>query len=68
MKKVKKTKKEEGCLCPYCEVELAVASCPFCEACGSIFSYCVSCRTTVTDEKATKCPTCGEPLKAKEKK
>jgi len=68
MKKTKQSKKQERCLCPYCEVELVVASCPFCEACGSIFSYCVSCQTTVLDKKAAKCPKCGEPLKRGGKK
>jgi len=53
---------------PLFEVELVVVSCPFCEACGSIFSYCVSCQTTVLDKKATKCPKCGEPLKRGGKK
>jgi len=62
MKKEKKTKEGEGCLCPYCEVELVVASCPFCQACGTVLSYCVRCQTTVLDKKATKCPKCGEPL------
>jgi len=68
MKKAKENKKQERCLCPYCEVELVVASCPFCEACGSVFSYCVSCQTTVLDKKVTKCPKCGEPLKKGGKK
>ena len=70
MKKVKKTNKEEKkeCLCPYCEVELAVVSCPFCEICGAVFSYCVSCQTTVLDKKATECPKCGGPLKKGAKK
>ena len=36
MKKEKKAKKEEKCLCPYCEEELVVASCPFCQACGIV--------------------------------
>ena len=68
MKKEKIPNGNEGCLCPYCEVELAVVSCPFCEVCGSVFSYCVSCQTTVLDKKATKCPKCGEPLQGGRKK
>jgi len=68
MKREKKAKKEERCLCPYCEVELVVASCPFCEVCGAVLSYCVSCQTTVLDKEATKCPKCGEPLRRGGKK
>jgi hypothetical protein len=63
MKKEKKAKKEEKCLCPYCEEELVIASCPFCEACGAVLSYCVSCQIMVPDKEATKCPECGAPLR-----
>jgi hypothetical protein len=71
VKSVNKAKKDEQgkrCLCPYCEEELVIASCPFCEACGSVLSYCVSCQITVLDDKATKCPECGAPLKKGRKK
>ena len=63
MKKEKKTEKQEKCLCPYCEEELAVASCPFCQACGAGLSYCVSCQIMVTDKEANACPECGAPLR-----
>jgi hypothetical protein len=63
-----KAKKEPSCLCPYCEEELVVASCPFCEVCGSIISYCVSCQIMVPDTNATVCPECGAPLKKGRKK
>jgi hypothetical protein len=63
MKKEKKVKKEEKCLCPYCEEELVIASCPFCEACGAVLSYCVSCQITVPEKEATKCPECGASLR-----
>jgi hypothetical protein len=66
--KSSKAKKEHSCLCPYCEEELVIASCPFCGACGSVISYCVSCQIMVPDEKATKCPECGAPLKKGRKK
>jgi len=62
MKKEKKTKKEEKCLCPYCEEEV-VTSCALCHACGAVLSYCVSCQIIVPDKEATKCPQCGTPLK-----
>jgi rRNA maturation endonuclease Nob1 len=70
VKSVNKAKKDKkhSCLCPYCEEELVIASCPFCEACGSVLSYCVSCQMTVLDDKATKCPGCGAPLKKGRKK
>jgi hypothetical protein len=72
MKKEKNVKKaaankEKRCLCPYCE-EVVIASCPFCEACGSALSYCVSCQLMVLDEKTTACPQCGGPLKKGAKK
>ncbi|MBC8276238.1 MAG: hypothetical protein H8E40_14890 [Chloroflexi bacterium] len=54
--------KEKRCLCPYCE-ELVIASCPFCEACGAVLSYCVSCQIMVPDKEATKCPECGALLR-----
>jgi hypothetical protein len=66
--KSEKSKKEQHCLCPYCEEELAIASCPFCQACGSVISYCVSCQIMVPDVNATKCPDCGAPLKKGRKK
>ncbi|MGB8706619.1 MAG: hypothetical protein WCD72_01530 [Dehalococcoidia bacterium] len=66
--KDKKAKKEKSCLCPYCEEELVITSCPFCQACGAVISYCVSCQMTVLDDKATKCPECGAPLKKGRKK
>jgi hypothetical protein len=66
--KAEKSKKEHRCLCPYCEEELVIASCPFCEACGSVLSYCVSCQLMVLDEKTTTCPQCGGPLKKGAKK
>ena len=68
MKKEKKIEKQERCLCPYCEVELVVASCPFSEACGAVLSYCIRCQMTVLDREATKCPKCGEPLSKSGKK
>jgi hypothetical protein len=67
MKKEKKVKKEKKCLCPYCEEEV-IASCPFCEACGAVLSYCVRCQIMVPDKEATKCPECGAPLKKGKKK
>jgi len=66
--KGRQAKKEHRCLCPYCEEELVIASCPFCEACGSVISYCVSCQIMVTDVDATVCPECGAPLKKGRKK
>ena len=63
-----KDKKEFSCLCPYCEEELVIASCPFCQACGSVISYCVSCQIIVPDVEATTCPDCGAPLKKGRKK
>jgi len=61
-------KKQHKCLCPYCEEELVISSCPFCEACGSIISYCVTCNIMVPDVSATVCPECGAPLKKGRKK
>ncbi len=61
--KAGKAKKQHKCLCPYCEEELVSASCPFCHACGSMISYCVSCNLMVPDVGATVCPQCGAPLK-----
>jgi hypothetical protein len=63
-----KAKKEHSCLCPYCEEELVIASCPFCQACGSVISYCVTCQIMVPDTNATTCPECGAPLKKGRKK
>jgi hypothetical protein len=65
--KAEKSKKEQSCLCPYCE-EVVIASCPFCHACGSALSYCVNCQIIVPDVNATKCPECGAPLKKGRKK
>jgi len=64
---MKNTKKEKPvskklCMCPYCEVELAVAPFPFCQACGLAIAHCVTCKITVLDKTATKCPQCGGPL------
>jgi predicted RNA-binding Zn-ribbon protein involved in translation (DUF1610 family) len=61
MKKEKKTKKPEKCLCPYCEEEV-ITDCPFCKACGAALSYCVSCQIIVTDKETSACPECGAPL------
>src|SRR4030067_1004090 len=47
--KAEKSEKGHSCLCPYCEEELAIASCPFCQACGSVISYCVSCQIMVLE-------------------
>ncbi|MCJ7790998.1 MAG: hypothetical protein MUP49_01060 [Dehalococcoidia bacterium] len=66
--KDKKAKKEKSCLCPYCEEELVITSCPFCQACGAVISYCVSCQMMVLDEKTTTCPQCGGQLKREGKK
>ena len=63
-----KAKKQQSCLCPYCEEELVIAACPFCDACGSVISYCVSCQIMVPDVEATVCPQCGAPLKKGRKK
>ncbi len=68
VKKSGEAKKEFSCLCPYCEEELVIESCPFCQACGSVITYCVSCQIVVPDDKATKCPECGAPLKKGRKK
>ncbi len=67
-KKSSKDKQTHRCLCPYCEEELVIASCPFCQACGSAISYCVSCETVVPDINATTCPECGAQLKKGRKK
>ena len=67
-KKSANSKKQHSCLCPYCEEELAIASCPFCAACGSVISYCVTCQIMVPDAGATVCPQCGAPLKKGRKK
>jgi hypothetical protein len=61
--KSSKGKQEHKCLCPYCEEKLVIASCPFCQACGSMISYCVSCNIMVPDVNTTTCPECGAPLK-----
>ena len=63
-----KAKKEQSCLCPYCEEELVIESCPFCQVCGAVISYCVSCQIMVPDVNATTCPECGKPLKKGRKK
>ena len=68
VKSVNKDKKGHSCLCPYCEEEIAIASCPFCQACGSVISYCVTCQIMVPDVNATICPQCGAPLKRGRKK
>jgi hypothetical protein len=67
-KKSSKDKQAHRCLCPYCEEELVIASCPFCQACGSVISYCVACEIVVPDVNATTCPECGAPLKKGRKK
>ena len=61
MKKEEKAK-EERCICPYCDEELAVADSPLCKACGVVFRHCTKCQITVLDREATICPKCGEPL------
>jgi hypothetical protein len=63
VKKSGKAEKEHRCLCPYCEEELVIGSCPFCQACGAAINYCLSCRIMVPDVNATTCPECGAPLK-----
>lgn len=63
MKKEKKAKKEERCLCPYCEGELIITSVPYCQPCGVVLHHCLRCNITVLDKKATNCPKCGEPLR-----
>ena len=61
--KKKSVKKEEKCLCPYCEGELAITALPFCKVCSVTFYQCPACHITVLDKKATNCPKCGVPLK-----
>ena len=68
VKKSDKAKKELTCLCPYCEEELVIAECPFCQACGSVINYCASCEMVVVEIEATICPECGAPLKKGRKK
>jgi len=63
MKKEKRAKEQEKCLCPYCEEELAITTFPYCKPCGIVFSRCLKCQITVLDKDATNCPNCGEPLK-----
>ncbi len=64
MKNMKKEQPASGksCKCPYCEDELFVAQFPFCKGCGVAIQHCVTCKITVTDRTATKCPQCGGPL------
>ena len=62
-----KRKKEDkpvicSCVCPYCEVELAVAEAPFCEICKVKFRRCPSCGAVIAEEVAVKCSSCGKPL------
>lgn len=61
--KKKKSAKQEKCLCPYCEEQLAFAELPFCQVCSVTFYQCPACQVTVLDKKATKCPKCGASLK-----
>ena len=63
MEKENKAKKEERCLCPYCEEEIIIANFPYCKPCGIVFPRCLKCQITVLDRQATNCPKCGEPLK-----
>jgi hypothetical protein len=51
-----------SCVCPYCEVELAVAESPFCDVCKITFKRCPSCGAVVPEGKSVKCKTCGKPL------
>ncbi|MEE8470778.1 MAG: zinc ribbon domain-containing protein [Dehalococcoidia bacterium] len=50
-----------GCLCPYCEGEVALDSPLFCQLCRAELRYCLKCRIVV--EKDSKvCPQCGQTL------
>lgn len=68
MKKDQPAHNKKTCMCPYCEEELFISKFPFCQACGVMVQHCVTCKITVSDKKATKCPQCGGPLKKGSKK
>ena len=44
--------------CPYCDVEIAEASWPYCESCGLQAVACPGCGISVAKGRET-CPACG---------
>ena len=65
MKKSKGPREEQkGCVCPYCEGEVAISDVPFCQPCGVTLRYCVCCHMAV-EKEAEVCPQCGGKLESK---
>lgn len=53
----KKTERETGCVCPFCEGVMEVAV-PWCVTCGVEVRFCVACEEPLPKEAAV-CPNCG---------
>lgn len=53
-------KKEETCVCPYCDKPISPAD-PYCKPCQVKVKVCPKCRKGVAPDAKT-CPACGSPL------
>ena len=65
MQKQKESKeRNRGCVCPYCEEELALSAPPYCSPCNVTLLYCAKCGIVV-EREAKVCPQCGGKLEGK---
>ena len=57
-----KLPEKESRFCPYCDVEIAEASFPYCEACKITAFYCPKCRKPLSRDNKV-CSHCGAEIK-----